>query len=127
MRFHLTQTQLGLIGSGAIVGGNIGTHVGMLYDRHGPRAVLLLSAALAVCGWVPMWFALQQTDWVPPYALLVIFAVFQGHAQLSSDTAVGLPFSPPPPTHTHVHSSPCTPPLAAPSRMAHPARAMPRS
>eukprot|EP00050_Salpingoeca_kvevrii_P009535 m.3472 g.3472 ORF g.3472 m.3472 type:complete len:520 (-) comp2313_c0_seq1:191-1750(-) len=83
-QFDLSQDSVDLIGTASNVGGNIGIVVGMLADRFGPRPTMLLGMLLALLGWIGTWHALDST-WDAPYALLVLFAFLQGHAQMIGD------------------------------------------
>ena len=86
-RFQLSQVEVSLIGTAALLGGNFGTHMGLIKDRFGPGPVLVLAVLLSLAGWLPMWHALNQTEWQPGFGLLFLFALFQGHAQMTGDLA----------------------------------------
>jgi hypothetical protein len=83
-RFDLTQGQVGLIATASNLGGNIGIHVGMIYDRWGPKATIVIAGIMGVGGWLCMWASMEY-DLGTPFWALVLISFFQGHSQLTSD------------------------------------------
>ncbi|KAJ1623482.1 hypothetical protein T492DRAFT_883499 [Pavlovales sp. CCMP2436] len=72
--YGLTQGAVQLIGTAANIGGTVGVHVGIFYDRFGPRATVLTALALGSVGWGGLWLALA-TRWPAPLAVLVLLDV----------------------------------------------------
>jgi len=83
----LTQGQLDMIATVANLGGNIGIHVGFVYDAFGVAPVIVFATLCGVCGWVGMWASLTGAI-ATPYWGLLCFSFLQGHAQMGTDVGM---------------------------------------
>lgn len=79
--YDLSNGSVQLLASMQNVGGSLGIHIGMLYDRLGPRSTILFGLFFGGLGWGGLWLTLAYGLPVP-FALLVALAFLQGHGQL---------------------------------------------
>lgn len=86
-KYGLDQSNLELIGALSNIGGNVGVHTGLLYDRYGPKVTLLGTLFIGFAGFLGMWGALADL-WVLPVGGIAAMALLQGQAQLWADVSV---------------------------------------
>jgi len=82
---NLTQAQLDLTVAMSQTGGNLGLHLGIMYDRVGPAPTLLFGAAFGFPSWLALFYALAASAWTLPLGGLLCLSFLQGHAQLLGD------------------------------------------
>ena len=81
----LSQTEIDLTVTMQQIGGDVGIHLGMVYDCFGPVPTLLLGAAFGFPAWFALYRALGAATWSMSYGSLLCLSFLQGHAQLLGD------------------------------------------
>mmetsp|Transcript_2658 Transcript_2658/g.3087 ORF Transcript_2658/g.3087 Transcript_2658/m.3087 type:complete len:431 (-) Transcript_2658:723-2015(-) len=87
-KFDLSQDQTSRIGALSNAAGYTGLHIGLIYDRYGPKPLFLGSTALSLA-FFTTWALVQYFDKISaPATYLSVLYFLQGHAMMLGDIAV---------------------------------------